>query len=265
MVAPESRGLIGTALFRKLFAGEQDITFSDRSNHQARALYEGLGGATVPWYSLYWTVALDGTRLRFERPRAGDPRPGLAARALGRGAKALDRISTRLSRSSTDPLASRDEPLVPETVVKGMRRVASKNALVPEYEARSLAWLLERIAESPGKLVTTQVTNDGEIVGWFIYVIRPQGDADVIQLAATAGRQAMVFDHLVRHATSQNARVLRGRGDRQFATVFSDRGMPLTLGHPWTMAQSTRQDVTAQILSGNAFFSRLESEWWIGT
>jgi hypothetical protein len=265
MVAPESRGLVGTALFRRLFAGEQDITFSDRSNHQARALYEGLGGATAVWYSLYWTVPLDGSRPNFERATKGQSAAGLAARGLRRAAKSLDRLSARLTRPSVDQLPTREEPLAPETVVASMRKVAGKNALIPDYDTHTLSWLLQRIAEGTGRMVTAQVTHDGEPIGWFIYAIRPHGDADVVQLAALANRQAMVFDHLVQHASRAGARVLRGRMDRQFASLFGDRGVPLTLGHPWTAVRSGRQDVMAQFLSGNAFFSRLDAEWWIGT
>ena len=264
MVAPESRGLVGTALFRRLFAGEQDITFSDRSNHQARALYEGLGGATAVWYSLYWTVTLDGSRPHFERAAAGAT-PGFAARGLRSAAKSLDRLSARFNRASADQLTTRDEPLTPETVVAGMRKVAGKNALMPDYDAHTFSWLLARVAEGPGRLVTAQVTHGSELVGWFIYAIRPNADADVIQLAALGNRQGMVFDHLVQHAQGEGARVLRGRMDRQFASLFGDRGVPLTLGHPWTAVRSGRQEVMTQFLSGNAFFSRLDAEWWIGT
>ena len=265
MVAPESRGLVGTALFRRLFAGEQDITFSDRSNHQARALYEGLGGATAIWYSLYWTVPLDGSRPSFERAVAGSGARGLAARGLKRAAKSLDRISTRFTRAAVDRLPTRDEPLAPGTVVASMRRVAGKNALMPDYDAQSFSWLLQRVNEGPGRLVTAQVMHDSELVGWFIYTIRPQGEADVIQLAALGNRQGMVFDHLVQHALGEGTRVLRGRMDRQFASLFGDRGVPLTVGHPWTAVRSGRQDLMAEFLSGNAFFSRLDAEWWIGT
>jgi hypothetical protein len=265
MVAPESRGLVGTALFRRLFAGDQDLTFSDRSTHQARALYEGLGGATAVWYSLYWTVPLDGSRPSFDRSVSGSATHGLASRALKRVARSLDRLSTRLSRSSTDRITTRDEPLVPEAVVGSMRKVASPSALVPEYEADSFAWLLQRVAESPGRMLTAQVTHDGALIGWFVYMIRPHGEADVVQLAAFAGRHGMVLDHLIKHAGTEGVRALKGRVDRQFAPILSDRGVPLTLGHPWTMIRSRRQDAAAQFLSGNAFFSRLEAEWWIGT
>ena len=264
MVAPESRGLVGTALFRRLFAGEQDLTFSDRSNAQARALYEGLGGATAVWYSLYWSVSLDGSPLNFGVSKR-ESSPRLAARALSRAAKSLDRLSNRLTGSSKDRLMTRDEPLSPETIIANMRKASGKNALIPEYETHTFSWLLQRISDGGGRVVSAQVTHDGELVGWFIYVVRPNRDADVVQLAAFANRQGEVLDHLVQHAAGEGARVLRGRADRQFAPVFSDRGVPLTLGHPWTAVSSARPEVTAQFLSGNAFFSRLDAEWWIGT
>ena len=265
MVAPEARGFVGPTLLRRLFEGEQDLTYSDRSTHQAKALYEGLGGSTAVWYSLYWTVPLDGSRLNFERAVAGGAARGLTTRALRRAAKSLDRLSSRFIRSSADRLLTRDEPLVPETVINSMRKVTGQDALIPEYEIHTFVWLLQRLAELPGRLVTVQVRHEGALVGWFVYAIRLQGYAEVIQLAALAGRQGMVLDHLLHHAGGEGVGVLRGRLDRWFAPVFSDRGVPLTLGHPWTVVRSRRQDVVAQFLSGNAFFSRLEAEWWIGT
>lgn len=263
MVAPEARGFIGPALFRRLFAGEQDITLSDRSNHQARALYEGLGGTTVVWHSLYWTVPLDGSRPSFERTTAAHH--GLAVRALRRASKSLDRLSARFMRSSAKLLPTRDEPLMPETVVTSLRKVVGQNALIPEYETHTLAWLLQRVAESAGRVVTAQVLQDAELAGWFMYTIRPDGEAQVVQLAALAGRQERVLDHLVQHAVTRGAKVLKGRVDRQFASVLSDRGVPLTLGHPWTVVRSRRPELMAHFLTGNTFFSRLDAEWWIGT
>src|SRR5688500_4299781 len=58
MVAPDTRGFIGVKLLRRVFDGPQHLTFSDRGNDQARTLYEGLGGGTALWYSLYWTASL---------------------------------------------------------------------------------------------------------------------------------------------------------------------------------------------------------------
>ena len=263
MVAPEARGFIGPALFRRLFAGEQDITLSDRSNREARALYESLGGVTAVWHSLYWTVSFDGSRPSFRYDRDADR--GIAARALGRASRSLDRLSARLARSSPKELPTRDEPLRPETVMTGMRRMAGPNALTPEYDAHTFEWLLERVAESAGRVVSAQIMQDSELVGWFIYAIRPDGEAQVVQLAALPGRQESIFDHLVRHSVARGASVLKGRLDRQFAPMFGDRGIPLTVGHPWTVVRSRRPELMPHLLSGNMFLSRLDAEWWIAT
>jgi hypothetical protein len=263
MVAPEARGFIGPALFRRLFAGEQDLTLSDRSNHQARTLYEGLGGTTAVWHSLYWTLPLDGSRPNFGSTTGAHQ--GLATRALRKASKSLDRLSARLMRTSAKQLPTLDEPLSPETVVTSLRKVTGQNALMPEYETHTFAWLLQRVAESAGRVVTAQVLHDGQLVGWFIYVIRSDGEAQVVQLAALSGRQEALLDHLIQHAIAQGVKVLKGRLDRQFASVLSDRGVPLTLGHPWTVVRSRRPELLAHFLTGNAFFSRLDAEWWIST
>jgi hypothetical protein len=88
---------------------------------------------------------------------------------------------------------------------------------------------------------------------------------DVVQLAALSRREALVFDHLVYHAASKGGTVLRGRLDRRVAPLISARGLPLTLGQPWTLMRADRPDVAAQFLSGNALLGRLDAEWWIGT
>lgn len=265
MVAPEARsGLVGLKMLRRLFDGAQDVTYSDRSNEGGRALYEGLGGSTALWYSLYWSASLDGSQLRFDTALAGGSR-NVAVRAVRRATRVLDRF---FSGSITqDRVATRDEPLTPETIMSLMRRLAGKNRLVPEYDAHSFGWLMQRLAETRKfeRVVSAQVIHDGEAIGFFVYTIRQDGEADVVQLAALPGREGLTFDHLIRHAGGNGGTVLRGRLDRRFAALISERGLPLTLGQPWTLVRSGRPDVAAQFLTGNAFFSRLEAEWWIGT
>ena len=262
MVAPETRGLVGLKLLRRLFDGAQHLTFSDRTNEKGRALFEGLGGSAALWYSLYWSVSLDGSQISFDTAIAGGRR-NVAVRALRRACRLLD----KLSRGSINQnrVATRDEPLTPETVMGLMRKLAGKNTLVPEYDARSFGWLMQRLAATRKfeRVMTAQVIHDGQPIGCFVYATRQDGEVDVIQLAALPGREGLTFDHLIRHALSNGARVLRGRLDRRFALLISERGLPLTLGQPWTVVRSGRPDVTAQLLNGNAFLSRLDAEWWI--
>jgi predicted N-acetyltransferase YhbS len=263
MVAPEARGgLVGLKLMRRLFDGAQQVTWSDRGNESGRALYEGLGGSVAPWYSLYWSASLDGSELRFDTGVGRGPR-NVAARAVRRASRLLDRLSK--SSLTQNGIATRDEPLTAETVMSFMRGLAEKNTLVSEYDARSFEWLMLRLAETQKfeRVVTAQVTHEGEAIGFFVYAIRRDGEIDVVQLAALAGREALTFDHLIRHAVGNGGTVLRGRLDRRFGPLISERGLPLTLGQPWTIVRSGRPDVTAQLLNGRALLSRLDAEWWI--
>jgi predicted N-acetyltransferase YhbS len=265
MVAPDARaGLLGLKLLRRLFDGAQQLTYSDRGNEKARALYEGLGGNAALWYSLYWSASLDGSQLSFDTALAAGQR-NVAVRAVRRASRLLDRLFR--GSITQNPLATRDEALTPETVVSLMRRLAGKNTLVPEYEAHSFGWLMQRLTESRKfeRVVSAQVIHDGEAIGFFVYVMRAGGEVDVVQLAALSGREGATFDHLIRHAIGSGGTVLRGRLDRRFALLISERGLPLTVGQPWTLVRSGRAEVTAQLLNGNAILSRLDAEWWIDT
>jgi hypothetical protein len=265
MVAPESRsGLVGLKLLRQLFDGAQQVTYSDRGNEGGRALYEGLGGSVALWYSLYWSASLDGSQISFDTANPGGAR-SLAVRAVRRASRMLDRLSS--SSRAQNRSATGDEPLTPETIMSIMRRLAGKNTLVPEYENHSFDWLMQRLAETQKyeRVVRAQVIKDGEAIGFFVYAMRPDGEIEVVQLAALPGREGLTFDHLVRHTAENGGTVLRGRLDRRLAPVIAEHGLPLTLGRPWTVVRSGRPDITAQLLNGNAYLSRLDAEWWIDT
>jgi hypothetical protein len=263
MVAPDAHGgLVGLKLLRRLFDGDQQLTYSDRGNEKARALYEGLGGNTALWYSIYWSASLDGSQLSFDTALPGGSR-NVAVRAARRASRLLDRLL--MSSIAPDRIGIRDEPLTAETVMSLLQRLAGKKALVPEYEAHSFGWLMQRIAESRKfeRVVSAQVTKDGEPIGFFVYAKWPAGEIDVVQLAAVPGSEGLTFDHLVRHSADNGGTVLKGRLDRRLAPVIAERGLPLTLGRPWTVVRSGRPDIAAQLLNGNAFLSRLDAEWWI--
>jgi hypothetical protein len=266
MVAPDARGgLVGLKLLRQLFGGIQHVTYSDRGNEGGRALYEGLGGNLALWYSLYWSASVDGSQLNFDTANSGGTR-NLAVRAARRASRMVERLATS-PIITANHRATRDEPLTQETITKVMRRLSEKNTLVPEYETHSFDWLMQRLTDTRKyeQVVRAQVINDGEPIGFFVYAKWPSGGIDVVQLAAFPGREGHTFDQLVRHSAENGATVLRGRLDRRLAPVIAERGLPLTLGRPWTVVRSDRPDITAQLLNGNAFLSRLDAEWWIDT
>lgn len=263
MVAPDARGFVGVQLLRRLFDGGQAFTYSDRGNDIARGLFEGLGGSAALWYSLYWTASLDGSPLRFSAP--GDAPGNFAMRALGAFGRRLDLMASR--RATSAHITTTDEPLKLATAVDITRRMAAKNTLVPEYDEKSFHWLLQRLTEtrSSDRVVSAQIMHEGEAIGFFIYVVKPDSEIDLVQLTALPRREALAFDHLLHHAVGENGTVLRGRLDRRLAPLISEREFPLTLGQPWTLVRSSRADVASQFLNGNALLGRFDAEWWIGT
>jgi hypothetical protein len=267
MVVPEARGVSGLSLMRRALDGPQDLTVSDRCNEMARGVYEAMGGMLAAWYCSFWSVPLDGTRITFPSAVGDGPMRGLPAKVFRRAARAFDQVDARLGRRSfaASPPATADAPLALETVVSLVGKAAGASAIAPAYDIATLAWLLERLGDrrESERLITAQVTKEGVVIGWFIYLVRPDGEAQVVQLAALRSMEVRVFDHLLYHATVHGAAVLRGRMDRRFASAISERGLPLTLGQPWTVVRSRRPDLMAQFLSGTAFLSRLESEWWL--
>jgi hypothetical protein len=268
MVAPEARGVAGLALMRKAFESPHDIAFSDRCNEQARGMYEAVGGQLSPWHCMYWMVSLDGGRTTFEDRRRRGLMRGVPSRALRRVARIVDRVDARLGARpfAEAPSGTQDQPLALDTVINLVPKVAGPNTAVPVYDAGTLRWLLERtmVRRTDSRLISAQVLRGDVIVGWFIYVLRPDGEANVVQLAATRGNDRAVFEHLLYHATTNGVTALEGRGDKKFASSVSELGLPMTLGQPWTVVRSKRPELLIQFLNGNAFFSRLESEWWLG-
>ena len=261
MVAPEARGFVGPKLLRRVLDGGQQLTYSDRGNEQARALFESLGGHAITWSSLYWTVSLDGSPVAFA---TGSDKANMLSRVMNRAARFIQRASgPRRPNAKSDATG---EPLEFDVLQSLLPKVGGRNPLIPEYTRESFDWLMSRLEQrsTSQHVVRAQVTQKGDPVGWVVYVLAGS-DAEVVQLAALPGREEVVFDYLVGDATERGAALLRGRMDRRFAPLISARGYPLTLGQPWSVMQSPRSDITAQFVTGNAFFSRLDAEWWIST
>ena len=144
--------------------------------------------------------------------------------------------------------------------------VADGSALQPEYDARSLAWLLEQTAckVRHGKLRARAVLESGRrLIGWYLYYLRAGGVSEVVQIAACNGSFGRVLQRLLADAWRQGAAAVRGRLDPRHVQEFSDRQCWFRREGTWTLVHSRHADVTAAINQGNAFLSRLEGEWWL--
>ena len=144
--------------------------------------------------------------------------------------------------------------------------VADGSALQPEYDARSLAWLLEQTARKArhGTLRARAVLESGRrLIGWYLYYLNAGGVSEVVQIAACNGSFDRVLQRLLADAWRQGAVAVRGRLDPRHVQELSDRHCWFRREGTWTLVHSRNADLAAAIHQGNAFLSRLEGEWWL--
>ena len=269
IVDPEKRrSLTALQLLKACLSGPQDATLSDGANEETRHLCMGLGGTVALLYSLHWTRPLRPARhaLSLLEGRSSLPRSlKYAARPL---ANLADVISARLhpNRFLWEATELTETTLDAAAIMAHLPEFLRGIALQPEYDIRSLAWLLEQTARKSrhGKLRARAVL-DGErrLIGWYLYYVQAGDVSEVVQLAARDGKFDSVLLRLLADAWRQGATAVRGRLDPRHAQELSDRHCWLRREGTWTLAHSRRADVLAAIQNGSAFLTRMEGEWWL--
>lgn len=269
MVDPNRRhGLTALQLARAAISGPQDLFIADGANDLARHMLAGVGGTVPLLYNLHWTRLLRPAQFAvslLEKRRALPRLLTLPARCLSALADAVTArmLPGHLNREETG-LA--EEALDAAAMLAHLPEVADGNALRPEYDARSLTWLLEQTArkERHGNLRARAVLEGGRrVIGWYLYYVRAGEVGEVIQLAARNGSFDRVLQRLLVDAWRQGATAVRGRLDPRRVQELSDRHCWFRREGTWTLVHSRHTDLTAAIHQGSAFLSRLEGEWWL--
>jgi hypothetical protein len=269
LVDPDTRRfLTALQLVKAVISGPQDLTIADGASEQARRIWIGIGGAAPLLYNLHWTRPLRPARyaLSLLEQRAGLLLPvTLAARPLAAMADVLAArtVPTPLQR---DAVELAEEPIDPAAMVAELPDMLRGAALQPEYDTRSLAWLLDQAARNTRRgTLRARAVRDGarRLIGWYLYGLRAGGASEVIQLAARNGCYGRVFQRLLADAGRHGAAAVRGRLDPHAAREFSDRHCWLRADGPWTLIHSRHPGVMSAIERGSAFLSRLDGEWWL--
>ena len=269
VVDPESRASITAMQLVKAFLkGTQDISITDSANDMSRPLLRSLGFNTVPIYSLLWARPLRPLQYGFNAVARLKKNKNVAV--IGSIAKPLfrlgDAIATRvrLSPFRQIALSEVDSDLPIDTMLNCLNTIPSKHWMLPEYDQKSLAWILEFITRRAvfGELRKAQVFDkDRGVVGWYIYSRPPKGVGEVLQIGAESAHIGKVLDHLFYDAWKNGLIGLHGRMEPQFMQELTARSCFFFRNGSWTMLHTNKPDLLAQVQSGNAFFSRLDGEW----
>lgn len=268
MVHPERRGRAGLQLLKRFFAGAQDLSITE-GNNLTRLIWEGRGGITAQLYSLRWTRPLRPSRYVLSFLERHGMRSRLAP-ALTPLARALDGLGGWLRQwpCRPSPSALTGEELTADALLAGLADVTRGRALRPEYDNRSLPWLLQMLAEKQGrgrlrKMLVRRAGHDA--VGWYLYYANPAGIGEVVQVAAKDGAMGDVLRHLFHDAWEHGALAVSGQLDPAFIQAFADEHCLLHGGGgSWILAHSRRAELLDPLYRGDAFLTRLEGEWWTG-
>lgn len=265
VVDPAWRGRVGLRILKRCFEGPQDLSIADEAGADSRRLWEWCGGAAALLYSTHWVRPLRPARFALAFATRRDPGAPLA-RAAAPVARLVDALVTRLPRSPfrlSPPRGSQQE-LDEALVLRHLPDVAGDRAVRPNYDDRSLKWVLERASQRKGfgPLRKVLVRDDArDVAGWFLYHARRGGTGEVLQIAAKRETIHLVLDHLLHDAAGRGVIALAGRLEPAFAQALSERYCLLHRRGNWTLMHSRTPELLHAIQRGDAFFTRLEGEW----
>lgn len=268
VVDPEARStLAGLRLLGKYMAGDQELSMTDSANDMSRTLLERLGFRTLVLPSIHWVRPLRPTRLAvYAASRAVTPAVAAVLKPLTTPFCALaDRLALRFPAS---PFRLTEPPLLAAeldagTLLSCLTEFRKDYSLWSEYDLNSLEWLLSFIQRrsTRGTLRKLVLRNDHEIVGWYIYYVKPGGVGEVVQIGASPRSLKHVLDHIFYDAWSRGVIALHGVIQNRMMPEFSDKNCLFTCHGGWTVAHSRRAELLDLLDHGGAFLSRLDGEW----
>ncbi|HEU5178986.1 MAG TPA: GNAT family N-acetyltransferase [Burkholderiales bacterium] len=263
MVEQENRhGLVAAQLLRKALAGPQTLTISDGANEASRRMWEALGGLTSTLYSLQWRRLLRPAQSALQRASSLHTR---AAALLATPVAVLADVYAAHYRALRRPSGLIEEPLEGAALLEALERAAQRVALSPRYDEASLEWLLghARAKRRHGELHACLLRErGGAIAGWFLYYANA-ATSKVLQLHAQDDAGHAVLDHLFQHAWRRGATVIEGRMEPRLARVLGQRHCLFQSTSAFALIHSRDAEVLGALARGDAFFSRLEGEWWM--
>jgi len=270
IVDPGSRStLAALELAQKFLAGRQELSLAE-GNNTSRAILEGAGGFTSVLYSLCWTRPLRPGRyvLSFLNKRGMPAAARWALLPFCQLADALTPLIARRPFRLKQPAVTGVE-LDADTLRRSVGEFTQTRSLRPYYENGALDWLLDTLAQKQerGTLQKVAVRNAAqETVGWYLYYGKPGGVGTVVQVGARPGCAEDVLDHLFFHARQRGMVAVSGQVDPEYFHLYSRRDCVFHHdGGSWILVHSRLPELRHAIDRGDAFLTRLEGEWWVGS
>jgi GNAT superfamily N-acetyltransferase len=252
---------VGALLLRAYLRGPQDVTITDGATEEVMRIWTALGGDVMPAASIGWTTVFSpATYLSAIAKRRH--RATAAVRATAPIADAVDLLAARRLRPHRPDGST--ELLTPELFAAELPSLGATFRLLPDYDARGAAWLFGELeaVTARGRLTRALVRDDrGQILGWYIAYLKPDGISSVIHVAASPRSASAVLDHLLWDAVSAGSAGVHGRVEPHLLAAL--RGRCLLRPAEWVLVHGSREVLAAMAYRGS-LVTRLEGEWWMG-
>lgn len=269
VVHPERRcTLAGLKLLMAFFEGKQDLAMTDTSNYLNQQIWVRLGGSTSAAYGLKWTRPLrPGLYALSMLSRFG--KEGISG-ACGRASEVLHKTISAVATKIPPwrlrwPLGDlTEEELEIDTLLHSCLPSSFEGySLRPEYSRESLRWLLNFMSRMQAcgnlrKVALRDVT--GQLIGWFIYYVKPGGIAEVVHLGAAKRNMKTVLDYLFWDARNRGAIAVHGRLEIRHAQELS-QARCFFWGTVPLLFHARNPELARLVQQGDAFLSRLDGEW----
>ena len=271
MVEPGQRATLAAIhLVRRFFSGGQDLSLAE-VNNLSRRIWESAGGNSSLLYGLSWTRPLRPSRyvLSFLKNRG---LPAAASWLLDPVCRFMDMLTPHISGKPfqlQEPEDTVGEDLNADTFCDSLPHFTEDRTLKPLYDSRASDWLVRVLAANDryGVFHKTVVRDAaGRVKGWYLYFIKANGVAEVVQLVAGTEHIDSVLDYLFFNAKQQGVIAVAGQVDPSFFRNLSEKYCVFHhASDSWLMLHSRDPEILRCIEAGQAFLTRMEGEWWISS
>ncbi|MBA4312019.1 MAG: hypothetical protein C0417_05265 [Chlorobiaceae bacterium] len=253
-------------LFRSFMSGPQDLSMTDMAIDHARIIWERRNGSVVYLHSIYWRKPLRPFRFAMSyltKEKNLSPIFKFSTPIWTLLDSVLNKIPNSPFRQTKINISA--EQLSEEQFLNNIDQYIQNHKLKPAYTSDSIRWLFKTLGNEKrfGTFQHTLLRNDdGNIIGWYLYNLKPKGRSEVIQIVSDKHSIKSVLEHLFHHAWSSGSVELCGRLDPQYMKEFSDKYCLFMPGRNWMLVHSNNSEISNTILKGDAFLSRLEGDLW---
>jgi hypothetical protein len=257
--------LAGAKLLRSVIKGPQDVTISETANVLSQALWERLGGKSLPFFSLDWMRVFRPAGAALSMLAEWRPRAGLLAPA----ARAADWLGRSWTRGDLAPapqparMTAEHDPSDADFAA-AMLDLARDANLYPAWRESDLRWLLQHAAkkERYGVMRRTILWRaNGDLAGCYLYHGDAGGIGRVLQVLARPWAFEDVVGCLFCEADQQRLAALRGRCTPQIFDALLKRQC-IFAHRASTMFHTKDDDLAKALAEGDAIVTGLAGESW---